>query len=248
MHRFFVKRSDISGEIITIRGEDLKHIKSVLRLKEGEQVSICDGEETDYIAKIESIDSQEVVLSVQESFRSKGEAPVSLKLYQGLPKGDKMELIVQKCTELGVAEIVPMATKRAVVKLSDAKKTGKKLERWQKIAEEASKQSKRGRIPVVNRLVTIKEAIAELPEDDLVLMLYEAEEKQSLKEILKNYSGERISVFVGPEGGFDESEVEALRASGAKVVSLGKRILRTETAGLVASAIIMYELGDLGVI
>ncbi|OHW62555.1 ribosomal RNA small subunit methyltransferase E [Andreesenia angusta] len=246
MHRFFVDRSQISGEVVTISGEDLKHIKNVLRLKEGEEVSICDGEENDYVAVIESIDSQEVLLSIVESFKSKGEAPIKLKLYQGLPKGDKMELIVQKCTELGVSEIVPMATKRAVVKLSDEKKIAKKLERWQKIAEEAAKQSKRGRIPLVDRLVTLKEAVSELGEDELALMLYESERENSLKKALRGYDGKNVSVFVGPEGGFEESEAEMLKAAGAKVVSLGNRILRTETAGLAASAVIMYELGDLG--
>lgn len=246
MHRFFVDRSQISGEVVTISGEDLKHIKNVLRLKEGEEVSICDGEENDYVAVIDSIDSQEVMLSIVDSFKSKGEAPIKLKLYQGLPKGDKMELIVQKCTELGVSEIVPMATKRAVVKLSDEKKIAKKLERWQKIAEEAAKQSKRGRIPLVDRLVTLKEAVSELGEDELALMLYESESENSLKKALRGYDGKTVSVFVGPEGGFEESEAEMLKAAGAKVVSLGNRILRTETAGLVASAVIMYELGDLG--
>lgn len=246
MHRFFVDRSQISGEVVTISGEDLKHIKNVLRLKEGEEVSICDGEENDYVAVIESIDSQEVLLSIVDSFKSKGEAPIKLKLYQGLPKGDKMELIVQKCTELGVSEIVPMATKRAVVKLSDEKKIAKKLERWQKIAEEAAKQSKRGRIPLVDRLVTLKEAVSELGEDELALMLYESESENSLKKALRGYDGKNVSVFVGPEGGFEESEAEMLKAAGAKVVSLGNRILRTETAGLAASAVIMYELGDLG--
>lgn len=246
MHRFFVDRSQISGEVVTISGEDLKHIKNVLRLKAGEEVSICDGKENDYVAVIESIDSQEVLLSIVDSFKSKGEAPIKLKLYQGLPKGDKMELIVQKCTELGVSEIVPMATKRAVVKLSDEKKISKKLERWQKIAEEAAKQSKRGRIPLVDRLVTLKEAVAELGEDELALMLYESEIENSLKKALREYDGKAVSVFVGPEGGFEESEAEMLEAAGAKVVSLGNRILRTETAGLAVAAVIMYELGDLG--
>lgn len=246
MHRFFVDRSQISGEVVTISGEDLKHIKNVLRLKAGEEVSICDGKENDYVAVIESIDSQEVLLSIVDSFKSKGEAPIKLKLYQGLPKGDKMELIVQKCTELGVSEIVPMATKRAVVKLSDEKKISKKLERWQKIAEEAAKQSKRGRIPLVDRLVTLKEAVAELGEDELALMLYESEIENSLKKALREYDGKAVSVFVGPEGGFEESEAEMLESAGAKVVSLGNRILRTETAGLAVAAVIMYELGDLG--
>lgn len=246
MHRFFVDSAQISGEVVTISGEDLKHIKNVLRLKKGEEVSICDGEENDYVAVIESIDSQEVQLSIVDSFKSKGEAPIKLKLYQGLPKGDKMELIVQKCTELGVSEIVPMATKRAVVKLSDEKKISKKLERWQKIAEEAAKQSKRGRIPLVNRLVTLKEAVSELGEGELALMLYESESENSLKKALRGYGGKTVSVFVGPEGGFEESEAEILKDAGAKVVSLGNRILRTETAGLAASAVIMYELGDLG--
>lgn len=248
MHRFFVDREDISGDSIVIRGEDLKHIVNVLRLKCGEEVSVCDGDEHDYIARIEDVGKDEVILSILDSFESKGESPVALKLYQGLPKGDKMELIIQKCTELGVSEIVPIATKRAVVKLSDKKKIEKKLERWSKIAEEASKQSKRGRIPKIDRVINIKEAVAELGEDELVLMLYESEKEQSLKTVLKEYTGKKVSVFIGPEGGFDEEEVALLESSGVKVVSLGSRILRTETAGLAVSAIVMYELGDLGVI
>jgi 16S rRNA (uracil1498-N3)-methyltransferase len=248
MHRFFVDKENISENYITMTGEDVKHIKNVLRAKIGDKLSICDGDETDYVAKVEEIEKDEVVLSIIETFSSKGEPPITLKIYQGLPKADKMELIVQKCTELGVSEIVPIITNRAVVKLSDQKKTEKKLERWSKIAYEAAKQSKRGRVPKVNKLLSLKEAVREIDKEELVLLLYEAENQNSLKPLLKEFSGKNISVFIGPEGGFDETEVDLLREADVNIVSLGNRILRTETAGLAVCSIVMYELGDLGVI
>lgn len=246
MHRFFVKKEDIIEDKIFIKGQDVHHIERVLRLPLGETISVCDNEGMDYLADIVSIDKEEVFARIKESFRSKGEAPINLKIYQGLPKSDKLELIIQKATELGVKEIVPVQTARCVVKLETGKKLQSKLERWSKIAEGASKQSKRGSVLNIDRVVKFEDALKELEDEELVVVFYESEDEVSFKDVLKGYSGKDISIFIGPEGGLEEKEVEKLAGIGAKVVSLGNRILRTETVSLVASSIIMYELGDLG--
>lgn len=247
MHRFFVDRDNIGEKTISIVGDDYNHIKNVLRLNIGDQVSICDGNERDYIGIIKSFGEDYVDLDIVKSFRSEGESHLYLKIYQGLPKGDKMELIIQKCTEIGVSEIVPISTARSIVKLKDKKKIDKKLSRWSKIAESASKQSKRGKVPKIDRVISLREALDEL-DDELAIVLYEAEDMKSFKSVLKSFEGKKVSLFIGPEGGFGEEEIEDIRERGVEVVSLGKRILRTETAGMVSSSIVMYELGDLGVI
>ncbi|MDI3536337.1 MAG: rRNA (uracil1498-N3)-methyltransferase [Eubacteriaceae bacterium] len=236
MHRFFVDISQIHDENLTITGEDFKHLTRVLRLKINDQIEVCDGQGWDYQVVIQSFTDKEMIGKILGKSASEGEnADFEITLFQGIPKGSKMETIVQKNVELGVMAIVPFASKRAVSEIE--KKEDKKIERWQRIAYEAAKQSKRGIIPKVLPLLKVKGVCEKLADFDLVLLAYEDEEESSLKKVLANFIwpiGEklRIAVIIGPEGGFDPEEVALLTASGAKSVSLGKRILRTETAGM----------------
>lgn len=248
MHRFFVDKENIGNQSITIIGEDVRHIKNVLRLNEEDIITICDKQKTDYITKIVKFNKDEIVCEILGSKTSNSEPPVDVILYQGIPKSTKMDLIIQKSTELGVVKIIPVITERTVVKIQDRKKEEKKLERWQKISEESAKQSKRGIIPEICQILTFDEMLKTLKDNSLTIVPYENEEKVGIKEILKDKGNKKINIIIGPEGGFEEGEIESLKNIGSKIVSLGPRILRTETAGFTASAIVLYELGDLGVI
>lgn len=245
MHQFFVTPMQVKEERIYIEGQDVNHIKNVLRMKAGEQLKISDGNNKRYLCEIETMTAEEVCVRIVEEQQVNTELPSKIYLFQGLPKGDKMELIVQKAVELGVYEIIPVATKRAVVKL-DEKKAAKKVERWNGIAESGAKQSGRNVIPSVTKVMSYKEALAYAKELDVILIPYElaegmAETKQIVESIEK---GASIGVFIGPEGGFETAEVEQAMESGAKAVTLGKRILRTETAGLTTLSILMYHLEE----
>lgn len=245
MHQFFVTPMQVKEERIYIEGQDVNHIKNVLRMKAGEQLKISDGNNKRYLCEIETMTAEEVCVRIVEEQQVNTELPSKIYLFQGLPKGDKMELIVQKAVELGVYEIIPVATKRAVVKL-DEKKAAKKVERWNGIAESGAKQSGRNVIPSVTKVMSYKEALAYAKELDVILIPYElaegmAETKQIMESIEK---GASIGVFIGPEGGFETAEVEQAMESGAKAVTLGKRILRTETAGLTTLSILMYHLEE----
>ncbi len=243
MHHFFVTQDQIVGEKIYIEGSDVNHIKNVLRMKIGEELQISDGGNRKYLCEIASMSSEEVCAFIKEEQFSDTELPSKIYLFQGLPKSDKMELIVQKAVELGVFEIIPVVTKRAVVKL-DEKKASKKVERWNSIAEGGAKQSGRNVIPNVAQVMSFKEAIAFAKELDVVLIPYElAEGMQETKQVIADIKpGQSIGIFIGPEGGFDKSEVEYAMSQGAKAITLGKRILRTETAGLTTLSILMYHL------
>lgn len=244
MHCFYCEPNNVSENQISITGSDVNHIKNVLRMECGEELMICDGTGMQYTCVISDFPAGEVLLSVLKAEKASTELPVRLKLYQGLPKKDKMELIIQKAVELGAVEIIPVMTKRCIVKLEDDKKEAKKLERWQAIAESAAKQSGRGMIPTVGRVVNYKEAIKKASSEGMALIPYEmAEGMKTLKEAAGKASEQQvISVFIGPEGGFEESEVEFARENGVIPVSLGKRILRTETAGFTTLSILMYEI------
>ncbi len=248
MHRFFAELENITDSEISIYGEDVRHIKNVLRLEIGEKIEVSDKNGTDYICEISEVSKENVDCVILESFKSKGEAPIEIVLFQGLPKSTKMELIIQKSTELGVKEIVPLVTERCITKINDRKKEDKKIERWSKIAEEAAKQSKRGFVPVISPIMSFKEAIAHLSDEDMVLVPYENEDTVGLKSVLRGSNALKVNIVIGPEGGFEQSEIDSLKEIGAHSVSLGPRILRTETAGFTTSALILYELGDLGVI
>lgn len=243
MHHFFVTPEQVKESHIYIEGSDVNHVKNVLRMKLGEELEICDGKDKKYLCEIEEMTLDYVCARILEELKADTELPSKLYLFQGLPKGDKMELIIQKAVELGVYEIVPVATKRAVVKLDD-KKASKKVERWNSIAEGGAKQSGRSFIPEVTSVMSYKEALAYASKLDVVLIPYElAEGMAETKQIISAIKvGESVGIFIGPEGGFETSEVESAIAIGAKAITLGKRILRTETAGLTTLSILMYHL------
>lgn len=247
MDRFFVGKNNINLENKTciIEGEDVKHISKVLRGRIGEELEICDNDNNEYICEITNIDKSQVELNIVEVVDIKRESDLKIKVYQGLPKGPKMEMILQKLTEVGVDEIILVQTKRTVVKVDD-KKEDKKIERWERIIYEAAKQSKRGKIPKLRGVLSFKEALADMKENDFNIAPYENERTKSIKQAIKGVDIKNIGIFVGPEGGFEDTEIKAIEEIGGQSVSLGPRILRTETASLVASSIVLYELSDLG--
>ncbi len=242
MPRFFVTKEQITPEGITIFGEDAKHIGKVLRAKCGEEIIVCDGAGMDYQCEITAV-GETVETKILSSRSSQSEPAVEVTLFQGLPKGEKMELILQKCVELGIHTIVPVATEFSIVKLD--KKEEKKIQRWQKIAEAAAKQSGRGRIPSVERVMNWKEALSAASQLDGVMIPYEKEQERGLRSFLQDFRGKRtMGIFIGPEGGFSEQEIVTAQQAGIVPVTLGKRILRTETAGMTALAIALYELEE----
>ena len=245
MQRFFVEphQIDEGNQSIRVVGSDVNHMKNVLRMKAGEEVRISDGEEKEYHCEITCFEDEEAVLKILETLESEYELPNKIYLFQGLPKGDKMELIIQKAVELGVHEIIPVEMKRCVVKL-DAKKADKKIARWQQISESAAKQSKRMLIPEVHSVMTYKEAMKYAAELDVALVPYElAKGMKETRELISAIQpGQSVGIFIGPEGGFEEAEIELALESGAKPITLGKRILRTETAGLTILSVLMFQL------
>lgn len=244
MYQFFVSPDQIQGKKIIITGKDVNHIKNVLRMKAGEEIAVSNGVDgREYRCGIQEILEEEVICELRFIEEEGVELPSRITLFQGLPKADKMELIIQKAVELGVYEIIPVSCKRAVVRL-DEKKEKSKISRWQGIAEAAAKQSKRGIIPSVGAVMSMKEAIAYSRSAKVRIIPYElAENMADTKKIINSLQpGEDIAVFIGPEGGFEESEVQAAMEEGIQPVTLGKRILRTETAGLTVLSWIMYQL------
>ncbi len=245
MQRFFVEphQIDEGTHQIHILGSDVNHISNVLRMKQGEELWISDGGKKEYRCTIEEFSPDEVLLHIIYAQEPDYELQSRIYLFQGLPKADKMELIIQKAVELGAYEVIPVETKRCVVKL-DGKKAAKKVERWKQIAESAAKQSKRMLIPNVHEVLTFKEALKYAESMDVRLIPYElAKGMQETKEILADIQpGQSIGIFIGPEGGFEEKEVETAISEGAKPITLGKRILRTETAGLAILSVLMFQL------
>lgn len=247
MHRFFVNKDQIGENSIEIIAGDVKHIKDVLRLRPKERIEIaCDG--ITYICEIESLLKDKVVAMIIDKSEGINESVVNITLYQGLAKGSKMDLIIQKCTEIGVKEFFPVATHRSVVKIKDIKKEQSKVERWNSIADEAAKQSKRDILPIVQNIISFDEMIDLLKDKDNIIVPYEDEINEVIKNGLNNINSNDIHLIIGPEGGFEPKEIEKLKEIGANIVTLGPRILRTETAGMVAATIILYELGNSGVI
>ncbi len=244
MFHFFVEPSQINDKTVIITGGDVNHIKNVLRMKVGEEVAVSNGVDgKEYRCGIAAFEEDRVILELRFVKEDGLELPSRVHLYQGLPKADKMELIIQKAVELGVYEIIPMETKRAVVKL-DAKKAKQKTERWQAIAEAAAKQSKRRIIPRVREPIPFWKAVEEASSMEVKLIPYElAEGMDRTRERMENLpENADIAVFIGPEGGFDEKEIELAMQNGIEAITLGKRILRTETAGFTVMAWIMYQL------
>ena len=244
MQRFFVEPHQIDRDRheIHITGNDVNHIVNVLRMKKDEELWISD-KEKEYHCVIENAGENEVLLHILYVQEPDYELQNRIYLFQGLPKADKMELIIQKAVELGAYSVVPVSTRRCVVKL-DNKKAEKKVSRWQQIAESAAKQSKRMLIPNVHQVLSFKEALKYAESMDIRLIPYElAKGMQETKEILAAIEqGQSIGIFIGPEGGFEEKEVEATISEGAKPITLGKRILRTETAGLAILSVLMFQL------
>ena len=243
MHHFFVTPQQISGDKIRIEGGDVNHMKNVLRMKLHEKAEISDGESRTYLCEVEAYEEDVAVLHILEEMEADTEPASKLYLFQGLPKSDKMELIVQKAVELGVYQVIPVAMKRSVVRLDD-KKAAKKADRWNSIAESAAKQAGRSRIPEVTMPLSYKEAQKIAEELYLTLLPYElAGGMEVTREVIRQIkSGQSVGIFIGPEGGFEPEEVDAAVSMGAKVITLGRRILRTETAGLATLAVLMFEL------
>lgn len=243
MHHFFVTPQQISGDKIRIEGGDVNHMKNVLRMKLHEKAEISDGESRTYLCEVEAYEEDVAVLHILEEMEADTEPASKLYLFQGLPKSDKMELIVQKAVELGVYQVIPVAMKRSVVRLDD-KKAAKKADRWNSIAESAAKQTGRSRIPEVTMPLSYNEALKMAEELDVTLLPYElAGGMEVTREVIRQIkSGQSVGIFIGPEGGFEPEEVDAAVSMGAKVITLGRRILRTETAGLATLAVLMFEL------
>ena len=242
MYHFFAEHENIFKDYIDIRGGDVNHIKNVIRLKTGDEVLISSGDNYDYHCVIDEISDEVVRCKVLEVNEKGNELPVKVYLFQGLPKSDKMELIIQKMVELGVYEIVPVAMKRSVVKLDD-KKSKSKFIRWNAISESAAKQSKRSIIPEVSQVLTFRQAIEKASKLDVLLLPYECAEGMDYtrKCISSIKTGSSIGIFIGPEGGFDGDELKLAKEAGWSIITLGKRILRTETAGMMLMSVIMYN-------
>jgi len=240
MHRFFIGKEAFGNGVACICGDDVAHITKVLRLKVSDSLILCDGDRTDYLCTISEIEKDRVTLTITDKMANRAESKTSITLYQGVPKSDKMDFIIQKCVELGVCNIVPVESARCVAKIKDS---DKKRVRWQRIAEEAAKQCGRGIIPQIGIACSFSEAIK--ANHDLKIMPYECEEDSNLADALKGASaGADIAIYIGPEGGFEQAEADSAAKAGVKTVTLGPRILRCETAGIATISAVMYDLGE----
>ncbi|MDQ6421130.1 RsmE family RNA methyltransferase [Paenibacillus sp. LHD-117] len=260
MQRYFVAPEQFRGGAVTITGEDAHHALRVMRMKPGDKIIVSDGESRTVLASVTELIPQAMKADILEKLPQDSEPAWSVSIAQGLPKGDKMELVIQKGTEIGAAEFLPFESERIVVQY-DAKKESKRLERWGKIAKEAAEQSHRHRIPAIGPVRSWKELLATIPDYDLAVFCYEREgdaaqgvgigaalRKFREGKLLSLEEGRTPSVLiiVGPEGGFTDREAAEADAAGAVVAGLGKRILRTETAGIVGLTCVLYEAGEMG--
>lgn len=247
MNRFFVDKTQVENNRIKILGKDVKHIKDVLRLRVNDKVEVV-SEGKVYICQIIDIRNDMIYVNILEVMNGENEPPIDIVLFQGIAKGDKMDFIIQKSTEIGVKHIYPVITKRTVVKINSEKKRKNKVDRWRTISLEAAKQSKRDFVPKVHDVINFEEMIDILKNEEYIIVPYENEKSLDIKEVLKKVKDKKINIIIGPEGGFEEEEINLLKRIRGQVVTLGPRILRTETAGIVTMSLILYELGDLGVI
>ncbi len=244
MFRYFCTDENVDNNKVTVEGGDAKHLKTILRAQQGDRISVVT-ESKEYIAEILTVNKENLICNLIEEIFNNNETKINITLCQGIPKQTKMESIIQQNVELGVKNFIPLITERAVVKLNEKDREEKKLDRWQKIAKESAKQSKRNIIPVVEPIMTVKELAEKLRnEDALVLVPYELEDVKLLKDVLIE-TKQNYYIVIGPEGGFDIKEIEMFQKIGAHIVTLGKRILRTETAGVVTVAAVMYECGEM---
>ena len=244
MYHFFIQPEQVAAQEVTILGSDVNHIKNVLRMKVGEKICVNDGTH-EYLCSIARLETESVTASIEQVSDKTSELPAKIVLFQGLPKADKMETIIQKCVELGVYEIVPVQMKRCVVKL-DSKKEEAKRKRWQAISESAAKQAGRGLIPQVHPLMTYKEALLYAASMEHILVPFEhAKNMETTRTALSAVKpGEQVAIFIGPEGGFEDEEVAQAENQGAQAITLGRRILRTETAGMAVLAMLGYVLEE----
>ena len=251
MYQFFVEPGQIKGQNVVITGNDVNHIKNVLRMKPGEEISVSNGQDgREYRCTLLSLEEERVLCRILSVKEGSTELPVRVHLFQCLPKGDKMELIIQKAVELGAYEIIPVASRRCVVKLEE-KKARAKVERWQAIAEAAAKQSRRSIIPKVLQILSFEKALQKASEADIRLIPYELAQEEGnadmrhTRELLEEIRpGQDVAVFIGPEGGFEKEEIRKAMGAGVEPITLGKRILRTETAGLAVMAWIVYRMEE----
>ncbi len=244
MYHFFIQPEQVATQEVTILGSDVNHIKNVLRMKIGEKICVNDGSH-EYLCSIAQLETESVTATIEQISDKTSELPAKIVLFQGLPKADKMETIIQKCVELGVYEIVPVQMKRCVVKL-DSKKEEAKRKRWQAISESAAKQAGRGLIPEVHPLMTYKEALAYAASMEHILVPFEhAKNMEATRTALSAVKpGEQAAIFIGPEGGFEDEEIAQAENQGAQAITLGRRILRTETAGMAVLAMLGYVLEE----
>lgn len=244
MYHFFIQPEQVATQEVTILGSDVNHIKNVLRMKPGEKICVNDGSH-EYLCSIARLETESVTAFIEQVSDKTSELPAKIVLFQGLPKADKMETIIQKCVELGVYEIVPVQMKRCVVKL-DSKKEESKRKRWQAISESAAKQAGRGLIPQVHPLMTYKEALMYAAGMEHILVPFEhAKNMETTRTALTSVKpGEQTAIFIGPEGGFEEEEIAQAEKQGAQAITLGRRILRTETAGMAVLAMLGYVLEE----
>lgn len=244
--RFFVSKERITKGEVALSGSDSKHIKQVLRLKAGDKIKVLSGNGKEYLFRITAVKKNEVKADIIKEIVTDTESNLKVTLVQSLPKPNKMDFIVKSCSELGVAKIIPVTTERTIVRLDSSEKMLVRQIRWQRIAKEAAEQSGRKKVPQICELTSFKLALKECPRFDLSLIPWELEKKEGIKEALQNRKGSKtILILVGPEGGFSLQEIEQAKLAGALPVSLGRRILRSETAGMVTLALVMYEFGDM---
>jgi 16S rRNA (uracil1498-N3)-methyltransferase len=250
MQRYFVSKEQFQGRKAIILGDDAHHIQRVMRLRPGDRVMVSDGAGRDCLAEIVAADSGAVTVQIVREQEANGEPAVEVWIAQSLPKGDKMETVIQKCTEVGASRFLPFASARTVVQY-DGKKEAKRLERWAKIAKEAAEQAHRSRIPDIDAPRSWDQLLALVPQAGAAFICYEQEQRLGLRQALRQYREAAaepagpILLIIGPEGGFDPAEVEACTAAGAKGISLGRRILRTETAAVAGLSCILYEYGEI---
>jgi len=245
MPKFFVNPDQIKGDQIEIIGQDVRHIRDVLRLNPHTKITICDGQGMDYQSVITQIEKEQILAKVLEKALSSSEPKTKLTLFQSLIKGDKFEWVIQKAVEIGVHQIIPMETAHCVVKMDQSKKTNAKIARWNKIAQSAAKQSKRGVIPIVVAPLPYVKALEIASKMDLSCIAYVKETSVNLKSCLQAGKGETIGVLVGPEGGFSQEEIGLAEKVKIQPITLGPRILRSETAGIVLVSNTLYELGEM---
>lgn len=246
MQRYFVAPNQVASDLVTITGDDVKHIVRVMRMEAGDEVIVCDGVGNAYRIELNDLGEKAVIGRIVEKLEDQVESAVKITLSQGLPKGDKMELIVQKGTEVGISTFIPVEMKRCIVQY-DHKKEQKRRERWEKIAKEAAEQAHRTIIPEVNESKSFKQWMQSFADYDLVIVPYEAEKAKGIREVLDAHPDvQNVCVLIGPEGGISSEEIDTALAAGAIPVTLGPRIMRTETAGLVAATCILYHYGQMG--